>query len=194
MRSLREYYRTKSKREKALLWIVASAAVFVLFYYSDAFTVFSSREEEDELQEKVLLLRKLQGLLSRQKIIKAEASSGAEPGSGIRLIKTTSEAQVLAELPRLLKKISAQSNLVLTKSEITQKEALCNEPLLLRLGMTLEIESIPKAERLQQFLYQLENSDEFTCYVKELRLKELAGGAKGVNLTANVDTFALIER
>ena len=39
--------------------------------------------------------------------------------------------------------------------------------------MTLEIESIPKAERLQQFLYQLENSDEFTCYVKELRLKEL---------------------
>ena len=192
MKGLREYYRTKSKREKALTWIVAAIAVFILVYYSDVLTPFSNQETEAELKEKALLLRKLQALIGREEIIKKEASSGPDLG-GIKLLKTTHEGQILTEIPRLLKKISAKGDLVLSKSDITQKEALCSDPLLLKLGMAVEIDAIPKAEKLQEFLYQLENNEDFTCYIKELSIKERAG-TQGVSLTASLETFALVER
>ncbi|HHT9119472.1 MAG TPA: hypothetical protein ACFYD3_02865 [Candidatus Hypogeohydataceae bacterium YC41] len=192
MRGLREYYLTRNKREKALIWVVISIAGFVLFYYLDFMSAFSNAALDSELKEKATLLRKLQALISREKLIKTEASS-SKPWGGIRLIKATYEGQVLTEIPRLLKKISAQNGLVLSKSDVTQKEALCNDPLLLKLEMAIEIEAIPKAEKLQKFLYQLENDEDFFCQVKELKLKKL-DNAEGVHLSATIDTFALINR
>lgn len=193
MRGLREYYLTRSKREKALICVVVFLAVVVLLHYSDVMPPFSNQEMESELREKAVLLRKFQALLGREKIIKAEASSGSGHPGGANLIKVAHEGQILMELPRLLKRISAQNDVVLSKSNIIQKEVLCKEPLLLRLEMVLEITAIPKAEKLQKLLYQFENSEDFTCYIKEMKLKELPG-SQGVNLSATLDTFAIVEK
>lgn len=192
MKGLREYYRTRNKREKALIWVVTAIAVFTLIYYSDALTPYGNQDTETELKEKALLLRKLQALIGREEIIKKEASGGPGLG-GIKLLKTTHEGQVLTEIPRLLKKISAKCDLVLSKSDIAQKETLCTDPLLLKLGLAVEIDAIPKAEKLQEFLYQLENNEDFTCYIKELDIKAREK-AQGVSLVAGLETFALVER
>ncbi len=192
MKSPREYYITRSKREKALVWAVVSFAVLVLFYYGYVITFPGDQEERTVLQEKAILLRKLQGYLNRGEIMKAEADTGAMPWGGLKLIQTHNERQVLTEIPRFLKELSAKSDLILSKDDIIQKQGLCKDPLLLRLEIAIEIESIPKVEQLKTFLYGLENNNEFTCNIRQLRLKRLDEG-QGVNLSATFDVFALIK-
>lgn len=192
MKGFREYYLGRSRREKALICAVGLLAAFVLFYYSYAIAPTGDREIENELRGKTILLRKFQGLLSREEIIKAELTNTSSWG-GINLIKATHEGEVLTKIPTLLKKISAQSDLVLSKSNIVRKEVLCKDPLLLRLEIALGIEVIPKVEKLQKFIYQLEKNEDFTCYAKELKMSVVEGN-QGVNLSAILETFAILER
>ena len=70
---------------------------------------------------------------------------------------------------------------------------LLKDPLLLDLEIDLEVEYIPRAEELQEFVYLLENNDDFTCYIKDMKIKELAG-AEGVSFAATLEAFALISR
>ncbi|MFQ5956430.1 MAG: hypothetical protein ACE5KK_01505, partial [Candidatus Brocadiales bacterium] len=119
--------------------------------------------------------------------------SSTKSWGNVNLINASNEGQILTEIPRLLKKISAQSDLIISKSDIAQKEVLNKAPRLLKLEIDLEVETIPRAEKLQKFLYLLENNEDFTCYIKELQLKELASN-EGVNLSAILETFALINR
>ncbi len=190
MRSLKEYYVARSKREKVLICIVALLALGVLFYYLVVTVALDDKGVESELREKSLLLRKFQALISREKSIKTQSTG---PWEGMNLIRTATEGQVFAEVPRLLKKISARSDLVLSKSNITNKEVLCSDPTLLRLEITLEVEAVPKVEKLQKFLYQLEQNEEFVCYIKELKLEGSESGS-GLKATTKLDTFALVER
>ncbi len=192
MKSPREYYITRSKREKVLVWAVVSFAVLVLFYYVYVVTFPGDQEERTVLQEKALLLRKLQGYLNRGEIMKAEADTGAVPWGGLKLIQAHNERQVLTEIPRFLKELSAKSDLILSKDDITQKQGLYKDPLLLRLEIAIEIESVPRVEQLKTFLYGLENNSEFTCNIRQLRLKTLGEG-QGVSLSATFDVFALIK-
>lgn len=192
MKSPKEYYLTRNSRERALLWVVVSIAVAVLFYYSYVTVTFGNQEVENELKDKTLLLRKLQGLLSREEIIKKEAS-GLESMGDIRLINVTHEGQILTEIPELLKKISAESDIIITKSDLTKKEVLYKAPLLLKLEIDLEAENISRAEGIEKFLYLLENNEDFTCYIKDLELKTLPGD-QGADLSATLVAFALISK
>lgn len=190
MRGPRAYYLTRTKREKALVSVVCIIALVVMFYYLYDVATLGNQEKYVELEDKTVLLRKLQGVLSRKEIVKEETSGLGQWGD-INLIVATHEGRVLTEIPRLLKTISAQSNLVISKSDLVHKEVLLKDPLLLELEIDLEVEYIPRAEELQEFIYLLENNDDFTCYIKDMKIKELAG-AEGVSLTATLDTFALI--
>lgn len=190
MRGPRAYYLTRTKREKVLVSVVCIIALVVMFYYLYDVATLGNQEKYVELEDKTVLLRKLQGVLSRKEIVKEETSGLGQWGD-INLIVATHEGRVLTEIPRLLKTISAQSNLVISKSDLVHKEVLLKDPLLLELEIDLEVEYIPRAEELQEFIYLLENNDDFTCYIKDMKIKELAG-AEGVSLTATLDTFALI--
>ncbi len=192
MKSPKEYYLTRSSRERALVWIVISMAAVVLSYYSYVTVTSGNQEIANELKDKTLLLRKLQGLLSREEIIKTEAS-GLESMGDINLINVTHEGQVLTEIPELLKKISAESDIVIAKSDLTEKEVLHKAPLLVKLEIDLEAENISRAEKIEKFLYLLENNEDFTCYIKDLDLKTLPGNL-GADLSATLVTFALISK
>ncbi len=192
MKDLGEYYSTRDKREKALIWTVVTIATLVLFYYSYIFVAYGNQETEGEIKDKLVLLRKFEGLLSREEVISADASSLKDWG-GVKLIRGTQEGQVLNEIQRLIKKISAESNLVVSKSDVVRKEVLHKDPKLLLLEVAIEVEDVHRAEELQRFLYLLENNEDFTSYVKELKLKELDDN-RGVSLYAVFDTYALVKR
>jgi hypothetical protein len=192
MRNLGEYYSTRDKREKALIWTVVTIATLVLFYYSYIFVAYGDQETKGEIKDKLVLLRKFEGLLSREEVISADASSLKDWG-GVKLIKGTQEGQVLSEIPRLIKKISAESDLVVSKSDVIRKEVLHKDPKLLLLEVAVEVEDVHRAEELQKFLYLLENNEDFTCYVKELKLKELDDN-RGVSLYVALDIYALVNR
>ncbi len=192
MKDLGEYYSTRDKREKALIWTVVTIAVLVLFYYSYIFVAYGNQETEGEIKDKLVLLRKFEGLLSREEVISADASSLKDWG-GVKLIRGTQEGQVLNEIQRLIKKISAESDLFVSKSDVIRKEVLHKDPKLLLLEVAIEVEDVHRAEELQRFLYLLENNEDFTCYVKELKLKELDDN-RGVSLYAVFDTYALVKR
>ncbi|MHC4277930.1 MAG: hypothetical protein ACYSTI_11515 [Planctomycetota bacterium] len=192
MKSPKEYYLTRSSRERALVWIVISIAAVVLSYYSYVTVTSGNQEIANELKDKTLLLRKLQGLLSRKEIIKTEAS-GLESMGDINLINVTHEGQVLTEIPELLKKISAEIDIVIAKSDLTEKEVLHKAPLLVKLEIDLEAVNISRAEKIEKFLYLLENNEDFTCYIKDLDLKTLPGNL-GADLSATLVTFALISK
>ena len=192
MKDLGEYYSTRDKREKALIWTVVTIAVLVLFYYSYIFVAYGNQETEGEIKDKLVLLRKFEGLLSREEVISADASSLKDWG-GVKLIRGTQEGQVLNEIQRLIKKISAESDLFVSKSDVVRKEVLHKDPKLLLLEVAIEVEDVHRAEELQRFLYLLENNEDFTCYVKELKLNELDDN-RGVSLYAVFDTYALVKR
>ncbi len=192
MKDLGEYYSTRDKREKALIWTVVTIAALVLFYYSYIFVAYGNQETEGEIKDKLVLLRKFEGLLSREEVISADASSLKDWG-GVKLIRGTQEGQVLNEIQRLIKKISAESDLIVSKSDVVRKEVLHKDPKLLLLEVAIEVEDVHRAEELQRFLYLLENNEDFTCYVKELKLKELDDN-RGVSLYAVFDTYALVKR
>lgn len=192
MRDPRAYYITRTKREKVLVSVVCIIALVVMFYYLYDVATLGNQEKYVALEDKTILLRKLQGVLSRKEIVKEEASGLGRLGD-INLILATHEGRVLTEIPRLLKTVSAQSNLVISKSDLVHKEVLLKDPLLLELEIDLKVEYIPRAEELQEFIYLLENNDDFTCYIKDMKIKELAG-AEGVSLAATLETFALISR
>jgi hypothetical protein len=192
MKDLGEYYSTRDKREKALIWTVVTIAALVLFYYSYIFVAYGNQETKGEIKDKLVLLRKFEGLLSREEVISADASSLKDWG-GVKLIRGTQEGQVLNEIQRLIKKISAESDLFVSKSDIVRKEVLHKDPKLLLLEVAIEVEDVHRAEELQRFLYLLENNEDFTCYVKELKLNELDDN-RGVSLYAVFDTYALVKR
>lgn len=192
MKDLGEYYSTRDKREKALIWTVVTIAALVLFYYSYIFVAYGNQETEGEIKDKLVLLRKFEGLLSREEVISADASSLKDWG-GVKLIRGTQEGQVLNEIQRLIKKISAESDLFVSKSDVVRKEVLHKDPKLLLLEVAIEVEDVHRAEELQRFLYLLENNEDFTCYVKELKLNELDDN-RGVSLYAVFDTYALVKR
>ena len=192
MKDLGEYYSTRDKREKALIWTVVTIAARDLFYYSYIFVAYGNQETEGEIKDKLVLLRKFEGLLSREEVISADASSLKDWG-GVKLIRGTQEGQVLNEIQRLIKKISAESDLFVSKSDIVRKEVLHKDPKLLLLEVVIEVEDVHRAEELQRFLYLLENNEDFTCYVKELKLNELDDN-RGVSLYAVFDTYALVKR
>ncbi|TVM00314.1 MAG: hypothetical protein CV087_14375 [Candidatus Brocadia sp. WS118] len=185
-------------RERVLLIV----AIIVLLYIGidkAMITPFfkSINETKERLETQKQLLKKYYSFIANKKQYETRLSDLERYYSEYqgKFLSEETEELASAKLQEIINNLATKNGLVVSRSTALKKEILNKKPYLIELSINFEISNLDNSQKLQNFLYDIEYSNEKLLFLDNLKIKTLGlNVVKGATISSSLTAIVSIEK
>ena len=185
-----------NKLNKRAMIFLSIAIVLLIVIIFDRLSFSPSHHSfnnlDDELSLKKDLFVKYNTAISMKDSYEAQLDKLKDTYNSIegRLFLSKTEDLAQAELQDYVKKVARQSGLIISRSSAQNVEVINDEPHLMLVYASVEINDIDKIKKLQKFLYNIEYNNKKLIFVDDLKIKS-TGFTTTKGVSATIKLFAI---